>query len=351
MDTVRFATIGSSGICERFIESLADVEGAEYVGCYSRSLDKARAFGEPRGARLFFDDLAALAASDEVDAVYIATPNSLHAPQAKAMIAAGKHVLVEKAFASNEREGKEVLDAAREAGVVCLEAMRNLHVNTFEAIREEVGRIGTPRLAAMCFSKVTSRMARFRAGERINIFDPALAEGALMDIGVYCVGPAVALFGRPEKVVAVGAVEQAAGIDASDPCSRIDLCGVVSLQYPGMCASLSYGKVSDDCIPCQVQGEEATVVWDEVSCPEHVRVFEHEDKGLIFRIEKPEARVRPEEPPANDMACEVGLFVRAVLGDPEAVEEVQAFGQVTLDTLWVMDEARRQMGVVFPADL
>ena len=82
MDTIRFATIGRSGITERFLEALAETEGVEYVGTYSRDEKSARDFGARYGARLFFDDLDALAASDEIDAVYIATPNGLHAGQA-----------------------------------------------------------------------------------------------------------------------------------------------------------------------------------------------------------------------------------------------------------------------------
>lgn len=351
MAQVRFGTIGTSGICEQFLAALEDVEGARFSACYSRSIEKAREFGAAHGATLFFDDVEAMCACDEVDAVYIASPNALHAPQALAAIAAGKHVLVEKPLASNEREALEVIEAARAAGVVCLEALRSLYVPTFGAIKEEVGRIGEPRLAQIGFSKVTSRMARFRAGERLNIFDPKLSEGALMDIGVYAVAPAVALFGRPDEVRALGVTAPVPGSAPGDEFGVIDLCGVVTLGYPGLVASLNYGKVSDDQVSCQVQGEQGTVVWDACSCPENVRVFEHEDKGLVFRVEKPRSRVRPETPPERDMACEIAAFVAAATGEPDALERIRKMNTVSLDTAYVMDEARRQLGVRFPADL
>ena len=193
MEAIRFATIGTSGICEQFVNALKDVPASELVGCYSRSLDKARDFSLAHGASLAFDDLSVLASSDEIDAVYISSPNALHAPQAIELLRAGKHVLVEKSFASNAREAGGVFAAADASGVVAMEAMRNLHVNTFERIGREVERIGKVRLANFSFSKVTSRVAKLRAGERINIFDPAMSAGALMDIGVYCVAPAIAL--------------------------------------------------------------------------------------------------------------------------------------------------------------
>ena len=103
MGKVRFATIGSSGICEQFITALSDVEGAELVGCCSRDASRAREFADAHGAELSFGGVAELCASDAVDAVYIASPNSAHAAQALAAIFCGKHVLVEKSFSANER--------------------------------------------------------------------------------------------------------------------------------------------------------------------------------------------------------------------------------------------------------
>ncbi|MBM6774048.1 Gfo/Idh/MocA family protein [Olsenella profusa] len=351
MGTLRFATIGSSGIAERFCEALAEVEGAELTGCYSRDLGRARAFGEKYGARSFFDSLEALAASEDVDAVYVASPNGAHAAQALQMIAGCKHVLVEKALASNEREAREVFDAARASGVVALEAMRNLHVPSFAAIERAVAEeLGEVRLATLRFSKVTSRMARLRAGERLNVFDPALAGGALMDIGVYCVEPAVALFGRPQEVRALSVTAPVPGCAPDDPCQTIDLAGEALLGYGDKVVSLSYGKMSDDVLPSQVAGERATLLWDQTSCPVNPRVAEHEDKGLIFRMEQASTRPIPVEVPANDMVCEIDDFARAVRGEEAALASRDRFERVTLDSLAVMDEIRRQVGVRFPAD-
>lgn len=347
MEAIRFATIGTSGICEQFVNALKDVPASELDGCYSRSLDKACDFSLAHGASLAFDDLSALASSGEIDAVYISSPNALHAPQAIELLRAGKHVLVEKSFASNVREAEDVFAAADASGVVAMEAMRNLHVNTFERIRREVERIGKVRLANFSFSKVTSRVAKLRAGERINIFDPAMSAGALMDIGVYCVAPAIALFGEPEHVCAVGVTAEVPGCDEGDPCRLIDLSGVIALGYPDMAVSLTFGKVSDDKIACQVQGEDATLVWDQVSCPENLRVYDHEDKGMLFRLETGEGRRIDVAPPERDMTCEIQAFVDGVRGK----RDLSRFREITLGTLRVMDEARRQMGVVFPADL
>lgn len=350
MADLRFATIGTSGICEQFLLALEVTPGALCVGAYSRDVERARSFAAPHGATLFFDSLSDLAACPEVDAVYVASPNALHAPQALEMIAAGKHVLVEKAFASNEREAREVFDAAREAGVVAMEATRNLHVPAFEVISRTVAELGRVRQATLRFAKVTSRMARLEAGERINIFDPLMSAGALMDIGVYCVEPAVALFGRPIGVCALGATAPVPGEAPDGPYSRIDLTGEALLDYGDKVVGLSYGKTYDDVLPSQVAGERATLTWETISCPEGLRLFEHEDKGMVFRVEGPAGRLLESSAPERDMTCEIADFVAAAAGDACALERRDWCERVTLDSLSVMDEVRRQLGVRFPAD-
>lgn len=347
---LRVATIGSSQICVRFLDAVATSPDVEYVATYSRELSRARSFGEKRGASLFFDSIEGLARCADVDAVYVASPNACHAAQALELVAAGKHVLVEKSLASNEREASEVFAAAHKNGVVCMETMRNLHVPGFAAIERTLPELGPVRKATFRFSKVTSRMVRLRAGERLNVFDPALAGGALLDMGVYCVEPAVALFGAPSEVRAVALTAPVPGEPAQSPYATCDLAGEVLLGYGDKIVSLSYGKMSDDQLPSQIEGEGATLVWDQCSCPVNLRVYDHEDKGLVFKVGGEARPVDVEPTPENDMICELSTFAAACAGDPSALAACERFETVTLQSLRVMDEVRRQIGVSFPAD-
>ena len=351
MDNVRFATIGTSGIVEQFLLALEEVEGAEFVAAYSRDESRARDFATRFGAIRHFDDLGALARCEDVDAVYIASPNGLHARQALAMIGAGKHVLVEKPFASNEAEARDVFDAARSRGVVALEATRSLHVPAFAEIERIVREgLGQVRLATFRFSKVTSRIARLRAGESVNVFDPELSGGALMDIGVYCVEPAVALFGPPREVRALAVTVPVPAHAPGDPYGLVDLAGEALLGYGDKVVSISFGKVCDDVVSSQVEGERGTLVWDQVSCPDNLRLHEHEDRGMVFRVEGASTTPVAVAVPERDMACEVRDFVSAVRGEGEALLARDRFERITLESLAVMDEVRRQIGVRFPAD-
>lgn len=347
---VRIATIGTSGIAQRFLDALAGYEGATYAGAYSRDLGRARAFSSEHGGTLAFDSLDELCACPDVDAVYISSPNAAHASQALTCVRAGKHVLVEKAFASNAREAKLVFDTAAEQGVVAMEAMRSIHTPGFRAVVETLPQLGEVRLAQMGFSKVTSRISRLRAGERLNVFDPRLSGGSLMDIGVYCVEPAMALFGHPSSVSASLITTTVPGEPSGSPYRKIDLAGAILLGYGDKAVTLSFGKVSDDLAPCQVEGERATLIYQDITKPHDLRVVEHVDRGMTWGTVGGTERTVAVENPENDMVCELADFCDAVRGDAMALERADMWSDVTLESLMVMDEVREQAGVLFPAD-
>lgn len=347
---VRIATIGTSSICQRFLDALAAYDGATYVGAYSRDISRARTFSKEHGGTLGFDSLDDLCACPEVVAVYVSSPNAVHASQALALVRAGKHVLVEKSFASNAREAKRVFDAASEHGVVAMEAMRSIHTPGFRAVVETLPQLGDVRLAQMGFSKVTSRIARLRAGERLNVFDPRLAGGSLMDIGVYCVEPAMVLFGRPSSVSASLVTTTVPGEPEGSPYRTVDLAGALLLGYGDKVVTLSFGKVSDDLAPCQIEGERATLIYQDITKPHDLRVVEHVDRGMTWGTVGGNERTVAVENPGNDMACELADFCDAVRGDAAALDRADMWSDVTLESLMVMDTAREQAGVRFPAD-
>lgn len=349
MSDIRIATIGSSAITERFIDALAKVDGVSYVAAYSRDLTRARAFGEPRGATCFFDSLGELVSSDAVDAVYVASPNGLHAAQALHCVKAGKHVLVEKAFAANERLARELFGAAHASGVVALEAMRNLHTEGFAAIERNLGRLGALRQATLRFGKVTSRIKRLNVGEYVSQFDPALASGALVDIGVYVVEPAIALFGRPDRVRA-SLVTIPVPWGGDEPYVTVDLAGCIVLEYADKIVELAYSKVGDDLLASQAMGDAGTLIWDATNCPRKVTFITHEDVGMAYATVGGAKEEIPVSVPENDMVCEIELFRDAVGGVAGALGRVGRFEQVTIDSLAVMDEARAQAGVRYPHD-
>lgn len=360
---IRIATIGTSGITESMLDALSKVEGAVFVGTLSRDAARATAFTERHGGTRPFTDLEDLAGCDEVDAVYIGSPNALHHDQALVCIAGGKHVIVEKPFCANRREAAEVFDAAREAGVVALEAMRPLHDPAFHALKDALLRLGTIRRATLRFGKYSSRYDEVLAGRSTNIFDCSMASGSLMDIGVYCVEPLIELFGEPARVLAAGALldERTQGL-TNGP---IDGSGIILVSYPHMTAALAHSKVTNDLSDSQIEGELGTLTVEGISAPTRARLdLRSTAAGRSDAVGYSSAQTVASEVdlPAieNTMQHELADFVAAVEAVRAGSDCVDAacgpfgtvahFRDVTLASLALMDEARRQMGVRFPAD-
>lgn len=360
---LRIATIGTSMITSDFIEVLNTHERAMFVGTLSRNAERAASFTAEHGGTKSFTSLEELAASSEVDAVYIASPNACHHEQALVCIAAGKHVLVEKPFCATEAQALEVLRAAEAAGVVALEAMRPLHDPAFHMIEDALGQLGRIRRASFRFGKYSSRYDEILAGRPTNIFDCNMASGALMDIGIYTIEPTVEIFGAPQTLACSGVLLD----PATQPLTHgpIDGCGTLLLGYGPITVDLSYSKITNDLMPSQIEGELATLTVDKISTPQHARI---DRRGTAVRnaakagYSAIDTSMRELDLPqcSNTMRYELDDFVEAIEGTPNIDTEIWEtmagrhqlghYRDVTLFSLQIADAARHSMGITFPAD-
>jgi predicted dehydrogenase len=147
-------------------------------------------------------------ADPQVQAVYVASPHSEHRDHALLAIAAGKHVLVEKAFTQNARQAQEVFDAAAAAGVVAMEAMWSRFLPHYDVIRQLLADGTLGDLVTLSADHGQS-LNSDPAGRLLN---PALAGGALLDLGVYPVSFASFVLGAPARIQATGTLA-ATGVD------------------------------------------------------------------------------------------------------------------------------------------
>ncbi len=323
---IRFATIGTNFITDTFIEAAGACEALTYEVAYSRDGQKAQAYAREKGARRWCDSLEALAADPEVDAVYIASPNSLHHAQAAMMLASGKHVLCEKTITSNSRELSHLMDLAKANQVVLLEGMRSVHDPGFQALVDALPHLGTLRRVSFQYCQYSSRYDKFKEGIVENAFNPALSNGALMDIGVYCVHPLVALFGEPESILS----------DVLFLHNGVDGAGTILAHYPGMQAELTYAKIADGRIPSQIQGEAGTMTIENIAIPKRLTIH--------YRDGRKEEIILPKE--KNNMVHEVRVW--AALIAQGAVDH--PYLKASQQALALMDAVRRQQHMVFPAD-
>lgn len=325
---MRFGIIGTNWISERFIHAGRTVDGFSAAAVCSRTEERAAAFAEAQGIPHRFASLDDLAASGTVDAVYIATPNAAHAEQAIRCLEAGLPVLCEKPLASNAAEAAAMMEASRRSGALLMEALKTTYLPNFGAIRDHLPKIGAVRRVQATFNQYSSRYDAFRAGTVLNAFDPALSNGALMDLGIYCIYPVVRLFGPPRSVQA-NAVMLSSGVDGA---------GTVIMDYEGMEAVLSYSKITSSDLPCEIQGEDGTIVFDKMSQPTRV----------TLRMRGGEEEDVSRQQSEHTMRYEIEAFIAAARrGDAEPAVNSH---EVSLAVMRVMDEARRQIGLVYPAD-
>ncbi|WIY82246.1 Gfo/Idh/MocA family oxidoreductase [Propionimicrobium sp. PCR01-08-3] len=316
---IRFATIGTSKITHQFVDALTQAPGAELVGVYSRSTDKARRASADFGVGLTWTDLGEMLGSSDVDAVYVASPNGIHYEQAGRALEAGKHVLVEKPAVPTAAEFATLLDEAERHGVVIFEGMRNIYDPSVEAIKALLGTIGQIRRVSLSFSQRSSRYDLVLAGKQVNIFDPKLFGGALYDIGVYCVGLLIELFGVPESV---------SGADVTIG-SGADGAGIVVAAYPGMAADLSYSKITASARVSEIQGELGTLTFDSVTSPREIAVSYLDGRSETRTIDL------PADNPADNMVFEIERFCDLVAGADPTPDQNR-----TLRTLQMMDAIR-----------
>ncbi len=201
-DVFRWAVIGAGAVSAKFVHGLAATGGqARPDLVIARHEDSARrfaaSFGIPRHAAGLTPGILA-----DVDAVYVASPVSEHATHALAAIAAGKPVLVEKPFAMNAAEAARVADAARAAGVFCMEALWT----RFQPLTARIRKL----IAAGELGEVTGFDGGFQIATRrdpaASLFDPARGGGALMQRGIYPLSLACHLLGPVTDITARGRI-------------------------------------------------------------------------------------------------------------------------------------------------
>jgi len=207
---VRYAVLGAGNIAQMAVLPAFKhaKETSELVAIISGDPEKQRELGEKYDAQLTgsYEDIEDVLKAGAIDAVYIATPNSLHKAHALRAAAAGAHVLCEKPLATSVEDGEAIAAACQDAGVKLMVAYR-LHFEeaTLKAIElVKAGKLGDPRIFESVFSHVV------RPGD---IRDrPETGGGAMLDLGVYCVNAARNLF-RDEPVLAFATAQESNGVD------------------------------------------------------------------------------------------------------------------------------------------
>lgn len=321
---MKLATIGSGAIVDQALDSIKDVEGIELEAAYSRTMEKAEAFAGKHGFKKAYDSLDQMFADPEIDAVYIASPNSLHYPQAKQALEAGKHVLLEKPFAPSTKQSEELFELAEKNGLMLFEAITSIHTPNFGLLKDSLEAAGNVKQCVFNFSQYSSRYDNYKKGIVANVFDPAMDGGALGDINIYNIHLALGLFGMPEGA----AYYPNLGFNG------VDTSGTLLLLYPGFTVTCIGAKDCKADYLFTIEGDDGTFSITDGSSGKMNRV----DFVPVHPEEGQEIPVKISIDQGPHMTYEFLDFLTAVQENDR--EMYERFKKQTLMAAQIMDAAK-----------
>ncbi|MDJ0346566.1 Gfo/Idh/MocA family oxidoreductase [Streptomyces sp. H10-C2] len=330
-DKIRWGILATGGIAATFTEALLTLPDAEVAAVASRSIGSAETFADRYGIPRAYGSWAELAQDDSLDVVYVATPHSAHRAAAGLCLEAGRAVLCEKAFTVNSREAGELTVLAADRRSFLMEAMwmycNPLILRMLDLVRD--GAIGDIRAIHADFGIA----GPFTADHRLR--DPALAGGALLDLGVYPVSFAHLLLGEPDTVQATAHLTPE-GVD--------DTTGIVLGWDGGALALLSCSISSDAPVTASVTGTTGRIeIPHGFFYPDRFTLHRSGHDPEEFRLA--DVTAVPERDSLRHEAAEVMRCLRA--GETESPLVPLAGSLAVMRTL---DAVRERIGVRYPGE-
>lgn len=323
MDKLRMGLLGAGNIAGMMAKTVNGMEDVSLYAIASRTKEKADEFAKKYGVEKAYGSYEEMLQDEKVDLVYIATPHSEHYNNAMQCIKFKKPVLCEKAFTVNAKQAKEVIEYAEKEKVFITEAIWTRYMPMVGMIKDvlEQGLIGTPRLLSANLSYSLEHVQR--------IYDPELAGGSLLDLGVYPINFASIFFGTNIEKVSSFCTYAETGVDKQE---------TITIQYTdGRVASLT---ASHCCIGDRkgiIQGTDGFIVIENINNYENFTVFDNKRKKILYK----EAPTQITGYEYEVMACMRALKDGAL----ECPEMPHA---ETIRVMEFMDELRKEWGVVYP---
>lgn len=325
---MRIGTIGTGVFVETFLEAVSEVQDVECTAVYSRKEETARKLADKFQIRQIYTDVDAMLEDDQVDFVYVASPNSLHYEYTLKALQKGKNVICEKPFTSTIEESEEIMALAKKNRLFLFEAITTIHFPNFKRIKELLPTLGDVKVVQCNYSQYSSRYDKLMAGEVTNVFDPAFSGGSLVDINIYNLHFVIGLFGEPESV-AYMPNKAANGIDTS---------GIALLKYNRFVSTCVGAKDSHSPSFAVIQGTKG-----------YIKVGSSSNECTSFEMGIGEAVVTyNEQKSSNRMVYEVMDFEKTYRqGD---LEKSRDWLEHSLRVMKTVVRAREDAGIVFPAD-
>ena len=328
MKEIRLGTIGSGMIVHSILDAVRVTEGIICGAVYSRTLEKGQELAEQYEASKVYVNLEEMLADEDINFVYVASPNLLHYEQTKAALLAGKNVICEKPFCTRAKQARELVDLAKERRLFLVDAVPTAFLPNFEILKQKLSEIGKIKLVLSNYSQYSSRYDLLKKGEIPNVFNPKFGGGCLMDINFYNVYLNVALFGKPREFVYFPNRYK----------SLVDTSGVLVMQYDGFVSQSAGAKDTWGVNSVQVEGEEGYIyIKDGSNGLAEIQVVP-KDKEEVFNCQEN----------SNRWFYEVQNMTKMILEDDHAQNDRNL--EVMMEVIEVLESARKEAGILFPGD-
>lgn len=326
---MRIGIAGSGSIVSEFLEAASELDTVTVSAICGRehSRERLKELAETFHIERIYTDYQEMLKSN-VDAIYVALPNSLHYIYAKEALLMKKHVLLEKPYTSACRQAEDLIRTAKAQGTVLFEAITNQYNPNYEKTKHILEKLGDIKIVQINYSQYSRRYDNFKKGIVQPVFDPKMAGGVMMDLNVYNVHFVTGLFGKPDQVHYFANVER--GIDTS---------GVLVMEYPSFqCVCVA----AKDCkAPCSIniQGDKGCLHSDSPSNTyDHFEVLMNDGETERFALCGDHHR----------MYFELERFAEVVKGqDTEFIERQM---EHSLTVMGILDQAREQAGLCIQPD-
>lgn len=315
--------MGSGNIAGVMAGTIKKMKNVKLYAVASREKVKADVFAGKYGCKKAYGSYEELVMDKKVDLVYIATPHSEHFENARLCINHGKPVLCEKAFTANAAQAEEIIKLAREKDVFITEAIWTRYMPMLTTIQEVLGSgiIGELKTLTANLGYVINKVPRLQ--------DPALAGGALLDVGIYTINFASMIFGNNFEKIDAFCTYTETGVDEQNS---------ITIQYhDGKMAVLNSSMVSLSDRKGIVYGTKGFAVIENINNFESITVYDNQYKQLaVYK--------RPKQ--ISGYEYEVEACLRAL--NAGELECIQMPHSETIRMMKIMDDIRKKWGIVYP---
>lgn len=315
--------MGTGNIAGVMANTVNKMKNVKLYGVASREQVKADVFAGKYGCRKAFGSYEELAMDKKVDLIYIATPHSEHFANAKLCMEHGRPALCEKAFTANALQAEELIRISEEKGVFLGEAIWTRYMPMLSTIREVIGSkvIGEPKTLTANLGYVIDQVPRLQ--------DPALAGGALLDVGVYPLNFALMVFGKEIEKISSDCTYTKSGVDEQNS---------ITLQYrDGRVAHLNSSMVSLSDRKGIIYGTKGFLIIENINNFESITVYDNAYQKIAFYK-------APKQ--ISGYEYEIEACMRAIRDGKLECEEMPH--DEILYVMNLMDDLRRKWKIKFP---